>query len=582
MKAIVLVLLGLFLGSLQSTFAQTVPVRIVSYNLLNFPNGRNDCGAGNVNLPNRADTLRKIMQYLKPDIFVGCEIQTAAGCDSVLNRSLNVFGTTHYQRAQFVSNSIGGDLQNMLFYNSAKLTLKEQRVIQTSPRDLNHYILYVNDNTLSQHHDTCFIEVFMCHLKAGSASADQNDRAQQTATLRTILNGRPQGRHLFVCGDLNTYRSSETCYQNLVSGGANFLKDPLNAPGNWTSNGTFAYLHTQSPRTSGSTDCGVTGGLDDRFDHILVSQNVMSGANSLQYGANSYKAIGNDGSHYNQSIITGGNSQYPDSVVRALYYAADHLPVKLDMIYTIPTNFGLNLSLNFSGGACSAGGISVTVQANLGQAPYTYLWDANASSQTSATVNNLQGGSYCVTVTDNNGLSDVVCFEINSVTPLEGVAFPGLDNGTCNGQTFAVATGGVPPYTYQWNDSQNQTTSTAGNLCAGTYTCVVTDQNGCTVSIEATVQSETTSLEELFATTEFSFFPNPVSDNLTIQTKSAKALGMVEFHILSVSGEVVRTQMIDFSNTDQATVSLENLKSGVYFVELRKTGVSVQKLFVKQ
>lgn len=582
MKVIVLVLLGVFLGSLQSTFAQTVPVRIVSYNLLNFPNGRNDCGAGNVNLPNRADTLRKIMQYLKPDIFVGCEIQTAAGCDSILNRSLNVFGTTHYQRAQWVANSFGGDLQNMLFYNSAKLTLKEQRVIQTAPRDINHYILYVNDNTLPQHHDTCFIEVFMCHLKAGSASADQNDRAQQTATLRNILNGRPQGRHLFVCGDLNTYKSSETCYQNLVSGGTNFLKDPLNAPGNWTSNGTFAYLHTQSPRTSGSTDCGITGGLDDRFDHIIVSQNVMSGANSLQYAANSYKAVGNDGSHFNQSIITGGNSQYPDSVVRALYYAADHLPVKLDMIYTIPTNFGLNLSLSFSNGACAVGGTNVTVHANLGQAPYTYLWDVNAGSQTTATANNLQGGSYCVTVTDNNGVSDMVCFEVQSVPLLEGSAFPGLDNGTCNGQVFVVASGGVSPYSYQWNDAQNQTTSSASNLCAGTYTCVITDQNGCSVSVNVTVQSETTSLEELFAATEFNFYPNPVNDKLTIQANSVKELGLVEFQIVSVSGEVVQTQFIDFSNNGQETISLENLKSGVYFGKLTKDGISMQRLFVKQ
>jgi hypothetical protein len=279
---------------------QTVPLRVVSYNLLNFPNGRNDCGAGNVNLPNRADSLRKIMRYLQPDIFVGCEIQTEAGCDSVLTRALNVFGTTHYQRANFIQNSNGGDLQNMLFYHSGKLTLKEQRSIPTGIRDIDHYILYLNDNTLPQHHDTCFIEVFMCHLKAGSASADQSDRAAQTALLRTILDGRPKGRNLFVCGDLNTYRSTEVGYQNLVSGGSNFLKDPINMPGNWTNNSSFAAIHTQSPRASGSTDCGVTGGLDDRFDHILVSQNVMSGINLLQYTTSSYKAIGNDGSHYNQ------------------------------------------------------------------------------------------------------------------------------------------------------------------------------------------------------------------------------------------------------------------------------------------
>lgn len=575
-------LLALLMAFGIAASAQMVPLRIVSYNLLNFPNGRNDCGGGNTNLPNRADTLRKIMQYLKPDILAGCEIQTAAGCDSVLNRSLNVFGTTYYQRAAFISNSSGGDLQNMLFYNSNKLTLKEQRIIQTGVRDINHYILYVNDNTLPQHHDTCFIEVFMCHLKAGSASAEQATRAEQTALLRTILDARPQGRHLFVCGDLNTYRSSEVCYQNLITGGASSLKDPINISGNWTNNSSFAAIHTQSPRVSGSTDCGVTGGLDDRFDHILVSQNVMNGANLLQYTTSSYKAIGNDGNHYNQSLLTGTNSQYPDSVVRALYYSSDHLPVKLDATVTIPTTNGLNLTLTMTGGACQTGGTSVTVHPNLGQTPYTYQWTANAGPQTSATATNLSAGSYCVTVTDNNGLSDVVCFEVTANNPLTASVFPGLDDGTCNGQTFAVATGGEAPYLYQWNDPQNQTTATASNLCAGTYTCVITDQNGCSVTVQAIIQSETTSLNELFAESTVSFFPNPASENLTIQLESAKSLEMIELRILSVSGEVVKAQQVDFSGTNQVMISLNELQNGVYLVELEKDGVFIRKMIVKR
>ncbi|MGV3612500.1 MAG: T9SS type A sorting domain-containing protein [Fluviicola sp.] len=562
--------------------AQTVPVRIVSYNLLNFPNGRNDCGGSNVNLPNRADSLRKIMQYLKPDILVGCEIQTPAGCDSVLTRALNVFGTTHYQRAQWVNNAAGGDLQNMLFYNSSKLTLKEQRVIQTSPRDINHYILYVNDATLPQHHDTCFIEVFMCHLKAGSASADLADRAAQTQLLRTVLNGRPQGRHLFVCGDLNTYRSTEVGYQNLVSGGTNFLRDPLNLPGNWTTNSSFAAIHTQSPRASGSTDCGVTGGLDDRFDHIIVSQNVMTGTNLLQYTTNSYKAIGNDGNHYNQSILAGSNSQYPDSVVRALYYSSDHLPVKMDVTATIPTNNGLNLTLTFAGSGCQSGGTSVTVHPNLGQGPYSYQWSANAGSQTTNTATNLQGGSYCVTVTDNNGLTDQVCFEVASSSPMSGNGFDGMDYGTCNGQSFVVVSGGNAPYSYQWNDPLNQTTSTATNLCAGTYSCVITDQYGCTLTIQTTVFSNTTSVGELFAETEFTLFPNPVTESVTLRCENAFELGRIELRILSVSGELVQTQMLDFSNTSEATISLENLSKGTYFVELQKDGVSTQRMVVKE
>ena len=576
------VLFALLAALGMSASAQTVPVRIVSYNLLNFPNGRTDCGSSNVNLPNRADSLRKIMQYLQPDILAGCEIQTAAGCDSVLNRALNVFGTTHYQRAQWVNNSAGGDLQNMLFYNASKLTLKEQRIIQTYPRDINHYILYVNDATLPQHHDTCFIEVFMCHLKAGSANADQADRAAQTQLLRSVLDERPLGRHLFVCGDLNTYRSSEVCYQNLVSSGTNFLKDPINIPGNWTNNSSFAAIHTQSPRSSGSTDCGVTGGLDDRFDHILVSQNVMNGVNLLQYNTGSYKAIGNDGNHYNQSILAGTNSQYPDSVIRALYYSSDHLPVKMDVTVTIPANNGLNLTLTYAGSGCQTGGTSVTVHPNLGQGPYSYQWSANTGSQTTNTASNLQEGSYCVTVTDNNGLTDQVCFEIASAEPISASGFPGMDEGTCNGETFVVATGGAAPYTYQWNDPQNQTTATATNLCAGTYTCVITDQNGCSVTVETTIFSSTTSVTELFAGSHFTLFPNPAAESVTLRSEGVFELGRVALRILSVSGEVVKAQEADFSNGNQVTIPLSELKNGVYFLELQKDGVSTQRMLVKQ
>ncbi len=46
---------------------------------------------------------------------------------------------------------------------------------------------------------------------------------------------------------------------------------------------------------------------------------------------------------------------------------------------------------------------------------------------------------------------------------------------TCNGTATVSASGGVPPYTYKWNDAMNQTTPTATGLCEGTYCVTVTD-----------------------------------------------------------------------------------------------------------
>ena len=51
----------------------------------------------------------------------------------------------------------------------------------------------------------------------------------------------------------------------------------------------------------------------------------------------------------------------------------------------------------------------------------------------------------------------------------------------CNsglGSATANVTGGLAPYTYSWALSGG-TNATASNLTAGTYTCTVTDANGC-------------------------------------------------------------------------------------------------------
>jgi hypothetical protein len=51
-----------------------------------------------------------------------------------------------------------------------------------------------------------------------------------------------------------------------------------------------------------------------------------------------------------------------------------------------------------------------------------------------------------------------------------------------DGKATATAHGGVPPYTYLWDDPAAQTTPTAINLSPGIYTCIVTDALNATAS----------------------------------------------------------------------------------------------------
>lgn len=569
----ILIFSGLFFGQIFSQ--TTVPIRVVSYNLLNFPNGRDDCGTTNVNLPNRTDTLRKIMRYLQPDIFIGCEIQSQAGCDSILTRTLNVFGNQYYARANFIYNTSGGnDLQNMLFYNQTKLVLKEQRIVQTSVRDINHYILYVIDPSLALHHDTCFIEVFMCHLKAGNTTADLVDRAAQTTILKQVIASRPANRNIFVCGDMNSYTSSEQAYQNLLNG-SRPMYDPLGMPGSWTSNPTFSAIHTQSPRLTGYYACGSTGGMDDRFDHVLVTQNVLSGSDSVKYVANSYKAIGNDGNHYNTSLLAlPHNTMYPDSVVNALFYMSDHLPVKLDVLVHHPLNYGLNLTYSINGNTCSPLGLIATVVPLIGTAPFSYDWGLLSGNQQTQTAINLLAGVYDVTVTDAQGIVDHVFIEIPAVSTMNASVFSTPETTSCDGSAFVVVAGGTQPYSFQWNDSLFQTSYAVTNICAGNYTCIITDATGCQLTLTTTILPWNAGVEEQFFNSSISVSPNPFETSLSIELPTELNNEQLTFQVFSIFGEqVLQPKNLQITDLKVTIDGLGELKKGSYFLMIQSGNI---------
>ncbi len=570
-------LLLIFIFQVGFLSAQTDTITIVSYNLLNFPNGRNDCGTSNINLPNRADTLRKILGYVKPDIFVACEIQTKAGADSILTRSLNVFGASNYVQAEFDFSNTDASLNNSLYYNSEKLTLQWQDVIETSPRNIDHYVLYVNDPNLGIFFDTTFIEIYMCHLKAGSGAQEQADREQQTEQLMDYISTRPQDRNHFVCGDLNVYTSNEACYQNLITGPF-ALKDPINKPGSWNNNSTFANIHTQSPRTSGSFDCGSTGGLDDRFDQILVSNNVILGSDSLKYLPNSYKAIGNDGNHFNSNLLASPvNAQYPDSVVRALFYMSDHLPVALKTVITYPTSNGLALYPIVDHVDCHGeSNGSATIVANAGQAPYMYLWDSNAGSQTSATATGLASGSYCVTVTDNLGEVDEYCVYVNEPSAIITTVFRQPDTGNCNGEAHLLISGGSSPYTINWNDPMNQTGQSAYDLCEGSYIATITDAKGCSTDIPVIIEEFVGLIES--EQLEISIFPIPFSDFVTILADQQVDVKLIDLY--SSIGTQIDLNVLE-NTPDGLILDTQKLEKGTYFLSFKTNNGKVIRKIIK-
>ena len=148
---------------------------------------------------------------------------------------------------------------------------------------------------------------------------------------------------------------------------------------------------------------------------------------------------------------------------------------------------GTNISCN---GAND--GIALVTTAG-GVTPYTYNW---SNGQTTQQIANLSAGAYDVTITDANGCSTITSVSltepvaVSSTAEVTSVYNEGVDIsilGGNDGAAIVFPAGGTAPYSYQWNDLAFQTTQTASNLSAGTYTVLVSDANGCTSSSQVTL-----------------------------------------------------------------------------------------------
>jgi hypothetical protein len=289
---------------------------VMYYNILNYPGST----------PERSDTLKKIVQYVQPDIFVVNELISESGADNILNGSLNQNGISHYKRAEFVD---GFNTDNMLFYDSTKLKLNSQDEISTQLRDINEYVLY----TLPVSTDTTFLNIYSAHLKASQGSSNSAQRAAEVKAFKDHLDQRTNLENIIFGGDMNIYTNFEAAYDTITVGGNVDLFDPINSAGDWHDNGFYADIHTQSTRST-QFGGGATGGMDDRFDMIFISSDIQTGNNDVKYIPESYYAVGQDGFRFNGSLISPTNVSEPDSVISALYYMSDHLPVVMQLEVT--------------------------------------------------------------------------------------------------------------------------------------------------------------------------------------------------------------------------------------------------------
>jgi gliding motility-associated-like protein len=245
------------------------------------------------------------------------------------------------------------------------------------------------------------------------------------------------------------------------------------------------------------------------FDNLLCNGDSSGAVDiTVSGGVPPYSFVWNTGSNFEdiQNLAAGA---YDVTVTDA-----NNCVQTLSQTITEPTV----LTASITGDSVTCAGdadASIDFSISGGTPPYNYLWSNGATTED---LSNVAGGTYTVNASDANGCSVSRTFSVYEPTPL-ALSISSSTNVLCTGSSTGAidlsVSGGTTAYTYLW--SNGATTQDLSNLAAGTYTVTVTDANGCTASISATITQPVLSITGTAVATDVQCFGyNNGSVNLTV------------------------------------------------------------------
>jgi hypothetical protein len=167
------------------------------------------------------------------------------------------------------------------------------------------------------------------------------------------------------------------------------------------------------------------------------------------------------------------------------FYATDANNCIVTTTFTItqPSAISIN-SITHTNVTCfNASNGTINIAGAGGTGIITYALAPNNVNNTTGIFTGLNNNLYSLTVSDANGCSTSDTISITQPTIL--TAATTLSDVSCtttsDGSIQLSATGGTPSYTYNW--SNGATTQNLTNLSAGTYSCTITDANGCSTIV---------------------------------------------------------------------------------------------------
>ena len=279
---------------------------------------------------------------------------------------------------------------------------------------------------------------------------------------------------------------------------------------------------------SGSIEIEITGGTPD--------YEIQWKLNDVDYSTN-------------EDLFDVGAGTYTVVIIDASGCSVDLGPFEITEPSAIDiTGISEDPSCNTDGGTFNG---SITIDVEGGAGDYTFAWsttdgsgiEANDEDQT-----DLGGGSYTVIVTDASGCTKTAEWTLNNPDLFEVSLAPvdpdcNSENGDPNGIITTTVSGGTGEYSFAWSTTDGSGLEAASTdqsgLGQGTYSVVVTDENGCTVSAEVTLDAPTAIVVELTKVDPSCNSENGTSDgSIDISVEGGSGIYTYEWSSIGGSGLV--------------------------------------------
>jgi gliding motility-associated-like protein len=437
-----------------------------------------------------------------------CFAATTGSVNAVING-----GTTPYTYnwnngtiTQNISNVAEGNYS--LIVTDANNCVAFESVTLTQPASLN-----VSANITNT---SCGISVGGIDISATGGISPYTFLWSNSSTSEDIQN-LSAGSYAVTITDVNGCSISVTFIVNNINGVAATISQTKDvtcagySDGYITTNitsGTFPFTYNWSNNISSSQNAfDLSGGtysitISDANNCTIVLSAIINEPAPLALSVNAVSPQCNGGNNGSISVnVTGGT--LPNTYLWSNGSVINNISGLSEGIYTvvitdlngcvlqenIPLIANDNPQISFIKtdvlcGGDNSGAIDVTIVSGI--TPYLYSWSNGNVSQN---LNNISAGNYRLTVTDANGCIDTSTIEIIEPIPtqLQVITLDNLCFGNDNGIAFAVITGGIPPYQYNWSTTISNTSEVATNLLSGNYSVTVLDNNNCSETASFTI-----------------------------------------------------------------------------------------------